>query len=68
MWHTEHQRHSHGLLEPSEAALEHPRMQTLVGSRDTDLLQVAEWIYKGEYVMAPSVFTCAQHNDLMKEL
>ena len=59
MQHKRHQRHSHRLpLEPSEAVLEHPSMQTLVGSRDTDLLQVTEWIYKDEYMVAPSVFTC----------
>ena len=69
MWHKEHQRCSHGLpLEPSEAPLEHPSMQTLVGSRDTDLLQDAEQIYKGEYMVAPSMFTCTQCDNLMKEL
>ena len=69
MWHKENQRYSHRLpLEPSEAALEHPSMLTLVESRDTNLLQVAEQIYKGEYVAAPSMFTSAQCNDLMKEL
>ena len=60
--------HSWTPLEPSEAALQHPSMQTLVGSRDGDLLQVAEEIYKGEYVEAPSRFTNTQHDDFMKEL
>ena len=50
--------------EPSEPAIEHPNMQTLVGARDTDLLQVTEWIYKGKYMVAPNMFTC---NNLMKE-
>ena len=69
MWHKEHQRSSHGLpLEPSEAAMEHLNVQTLVGSRDTNLLQVAELIQMGKCVVVPSVFTYAQFNDLMKEL
>ena len=69
MWCKEHQRCSHRLpLEPSEAALEHPSVQTLVGSRDTDLLQVAEQIYKGEYMVVPSMFTWSELDDLMKEL
>ena len=38
------------LLEPSETALEHPSMWTLVGSRDASLLQVAEQMYKGKHV------------------
>ena len=69
MQYKECQRHSHGLpLEPSEVALEHPSMQTLVGIRDADLLQVAEQIYKGEYMLVTSVFTCTQCDDLMREL
>ena len=69
MQHKKLQRHSHGLpLEPSEVALEHLNMWSLVGSRDTDLLQVAEWIYKGKYMVVPSMFTHAQCNECMKEL
>ena len=65
----EHQRCSCGLsLEPPETATEHPSVQTLVGSRDSDLLWVREQIYKGDYVVAPRVFTHAQDNNLMKEL
>ena len=69
MWHKELQRHDCGIpAELSETTLEHPSVQTLVGSKDADLLQVAEQIYKGEYRVVPSVFTHAQHDDLMKEL
>ena len=69
IWHKECQRQSNRLpLEPSEVAFEHPNEQTLVASRDTNLLQVVEQMYKGEYVVAPRVFTCTQCNDLMKEL
>ena len=43
MWPKELQRHPCGIpLELSDTALEHPSVQTLVGSGDTDLLQVAE--------------------------
>ena len=64
-----YQRCSHRLpLELSEAALEHPSMQILVGSRDTDLLEVAKHICKGEYVVVSSAFTCAECDYLMKEL
>ena len=69
MWHKEHQKCSHGLpLEPTETALEHPSLQTLVESWDSDLLWVTEQIHKGKYVVTPSMFTCAQQEDLMKEL
>ena len=69
MWHKKHQRQSQGLLlEPTEAALEHPSVQTLVGSRDSNLWWVIEQIYKGEYVVTPSRFTHAQQEDFMKEL
>ena len=43
-------------------------MWTLVGSKDTDLLQVTEQIYKVGYVVEPSIFSCSQYDDLMKEL
>ena len=43
-------------------------MQTLVESRDSNLLQVAQQIYKGEYVVVPSIFTHAHQEELMKEL
>ena len=55
-------------LEPSETAIEHPNVHTLVGPGDADLLQVAEQIYKGKYVVAPIMFTNAQQEDCMKEL
>ena len=46
----------------------HPSMWTLAGSRDANLLQVAEQIYKGEYMVAPSMFPHALCNNFMKEL
>ena len=52
----------------TETAPEHPSVQTLLRSWDSDLLQVMEQIYKGEYVVAPSVFTHAQQEDFMREL
>ena len=65
----EHQRCTWGLpLEPTETASEHPSVWTLIGSWNTNLLQVMEQIYKGEYVLAPSMFTHAQQEDFMKEL
>ena len=39
-----------------------------MGSSEADLIQVAELIYKGKYVIAPSVFTCTQYDALVKEL
>ena len=69
MQHKEHQRCWLGLsLELTEAAPEHPSMWTLVGSKDSDLLQIAEQIYKGEYMVVPSEFICTLQDDLMKEL
>ena len=69
MWCKELQRCPCGIpLEPSETALEHPSVQSLVGSRDANLLQAAEQIYKGEYMVASSIFACTQCNDLMKQL
>ena len=37
--------------------MEHPIVCILVESRDTNLLQVTEEIYKGEYKVASSIFT-----------
>ena len=70
MWPKVHQRcyHRFPLWEPSVTAIEHPSMQTLVGSRNADFLQVAEQIYKGEYMVAPSMFSHTQQEDLMKDL
>ena len=69
MQHKEHQRHSQGfLLEPTKTAPEHPSVQTLIESWDTNLLQVMEQIYKDKYMVAPSMFTHAQQEDFMKEL
>ena len=51
MWHKKHQRCSHRLPlepEPSEVDVKLPDMWALVGAKDTNLLQVAEWIYKSE--------------------
>ena len=56
------------LLEPSETALEHPSVWTLVGSKDANLLKVTEQIYKDGYVVAPSIFSHSQCDELMKEL
>ena len=65
----EHQRCSQGLpLEPTEVVPEHPSVWTHVGSRDSNLLSVTEQIYKGEYMVVASVFTCGQHYEFMKEL
>ena len=69
MQHKEHQRCSWRVPpEPTETALEHPSVWTLIGSRDSDLLWVTEQIYKGEYMVAPSMFTHPQQEDFMKEL
>ena len=69
IWHKELQRYPCGIpLEPSETALEDPSVWTLVGSEDSDLLQIAEQIYKGGYIVAPSIFSHSQCDDLMKEL
>ena len=69
MWHKKHQRHTWGLpLEPTETAPEHPSVWTLIGSQDSNLLWVMDQIYKGEYALAPSVLTCTQQEDFMKEL
>ena len=69
MWHKELQRHPCRFpLEPSETTWEHPSMWTLIGSKDANLLQVTEQIYKDGYVVAPSIFSCSQCDNLMKEL
>ena len=69
MRHKELQRHPCGIpLEPSETALEYHSVWTLVGSEDSNLLQITEQIYKDGYIVVPSIFSCFQHDDLMKEL
>ena len=69
MQHREHQSCTWGLpLEPTETATQHPSVQTVVGSRDSNLLQVIEQIYKGKYMVAPRMFTHAQQDNFMKEL
>ena len=60
MWCKEPQRCPCGNpLELLETALEDPSVWTLVRSGNANLLQVAEQIYKGKYVVAPSIFTYA---------
>ena len=69
MWHKDLQKHLCGIsLEPSETALEHSSVWTLVVSKDDNLLQVTEQIYKGGYVVSPSIFSHSHCDDFMKEL
>ena len=64
----EHQRCSRGPpLEVNKTALEHPSVLALVGSQDSDVPWVTEQIYRGEYLVAPSMFTHAEQ-DFMREL
>ena len=55
-------------MEIDETALEHPGVQSLVGSQDSDILWVTEQIYRGEYLVVPSVFTHVEEEDFMREL
>ena len=69
MQHTEHLRFSRGpLSETEEIAPEHPSVQALVGSQDSDILKVVEQIYRIEDQVAPSVFTHVDQEDFMREL
>ena len=69
MRHKELQRNPCGIpLELSETTLEHSSVWTLVGSEDSDLLQITEQIYKCGYIVVSSIFSPSQCDDLMKEL
>ena len=50
-------------LEVEETAPKHPNVWALVGSKDSDILWVAEQIYRGHYSVAPSMFTSAEQED-----
>ena len=63
MWHKEHQRHSQGPpKETAETAPKHSSVD-LIGSQDSEILQVVEHIYRGKYTVAPSVFSCMQEEN-----
>ena len=51
-----------------ETAPEHPSMQTLIGSTDEAILQVAEQVYQGEQTLDPSMLSYQQHDNCMMEL
>ena len=52
----EYQRHFQGSeLEAAKLASEHPSVQTLLGSPNAEILKVAEWVYRGELAIVPSV-------------
>ena len=61
--------HSQGSQpEPAELVPEHPPVWTLVGSPDAEILRVAEQVYWGEHVVAPSVLPCCQQDECMRDL
>ena len=69
IWKEECQRHSRGLQsEMAESVPEHPSVQTLLGSCDTEILKVAEQVYQGECVVASSVLSHRQQDNCMREL
>ena len=69
MWCKEHQRCSKRLpLKPTETAPEHPSVWNIIGSWIFNLLWVMEQIYKGKYMVAPSMFTHVQQENFMKWL
>ena len=43
-------------------------MWALVGSQDSNILQVVVQIYRGEYSVVASVFMCAEQEDFVREL
>ena len=51
-----------------EMAPEHPAVWTLIGSNYEAILQVAEQVYWGEWTLVPSVLSCQQQDDCMREL
>ena len=65
----EHQRYSGGSqLETTDMAPKHPSMQTLLGSPDSAILEIAEQVYRGEWVVALSILPHRQQDDCMREL
>ena len=66
---TKHWRHSQGSKpETAESAPKHPSVQTLLGSPDKEILEVAEQVYRGELALAPTVLPCQWQDWCMKEL
>ena len=69
MWRKEHRRCSQGSQsEMAKSAPEHPSVGTLLGSPDSEIPKVAEQVYSGECVVAPSVHPCRQQDECMREL
>ena len=69
MQHRECQRCSPGApQETDETAIKHPSMWTLIWSWNSKLLWVMGQIYRDEYVVVPSTFTCTQQDNFMWEL
>ena len=56
------------ITELAESAPEHPSVWTLLGSPDAEILKVAEQVYWGEDMVAPSVFPHQQQNGCMRKL
>ena len=49
-------------------APEHPSVMALIGATDDVIIQVSKQGYQGEWNLAPSVLSCQQHNDCMRDL
>ena len=51
-----------------EMAPDHPSIGTLLGSTDQEILDVAEQVYWGEYMLVPSKLPCPQQEEYIAEL
>ena len=54
--------------EPKETAPEHHSVRILIATTDDAIIQVAKEVYWGEWTLAPSMLSCHQDNDCMREL
>ena len=46
----------------------HPSVQTMLGSPDSTILEIAEQVYKGKHAIVPSVLSYKQQDKCMREL
>ena len=49
-------------------ALEHPSVRSLLGSTDQEILDVVEWVYRGQYEVAPSILPHRCQDQFMAKL
>ena len=67
-WQSERCPHPQQTNVAEEMAPEHPSVRTLLGSTKQEILDVVEWVHRGQYEVAPSVIPCMLQNQFIINL